>query len=418
MRGANPENSRFAGSSELSDQAWLSIPEILERLVAAGVDVTERQLERWREANLLPAGVQEIARPGHGSAYRYPPETVDLAIAIRQMQAEKNDLVWIGWELWWRGYNVPDGCWRLELVMSAKKYDRYFRYIRRRVSRERSDFDTPNLSGTLADEAAPGFNRKGMAGSVLASRIVGRIELVELPTVIRIILETASGIEPEYEPAPQPDELPADQHLLFKAMDLGTLKVDRLNGDESFVDDQIGGHQLELRKAMPGVLRDIAAGIRNGTCVEAANASRSELETARDDIKCALDIAQALYQSTKWIYGETAFGLRFANWAASKAKPEYLRAFVLIWLQMRRAGGEFYSPAEIRLLHSQTMEMALDSQSLKALSVQEGELSKALNPKYLKMALTGKMPFEEFVRKVQSAKIKSSFENPHVGNAT
>ncbi len=416
MRGANSDNSRLTGSSDLAGPDWLSISEIIARLGAAGVVVSERQLERWREANLLPLGKQIFDRPGHGGAWLFPLETVDLAVAIRQLQTERNDLAWIRWELWWRGCPAPESCWRPELSKQAEKLDGYLHRLRRILRRERSGDDL-RRNTTLADRVAPNFKDPNSAVRFMSSRITRRVSWQDLPTVIRILLDVASGAEPEHEPALQQSRRPADLDLLFNAMDLGNLKRDPATDQEDFVDDTISGHRLQLREAMPKVLQDIASGIRLGRLSVASAAPRAELEAARDDIRRAMEIGQALYQSTQWIYGETAFGLRFINWISRKAPPGILRSWILIWVNMRRADAELYSNEKIRELHFQATALVQMSQSLKALGEQGGELGKVLNPRNLKQVLSGKMSLEEFARLVQLAKLKSSIEVPGAGHA-
>jgi hypothetical protein len=60
MRGANPENSRFAGSSEGTERGLFSADGVVTAASTRGFLVSERQLRRWREAKLLPLGIQKI----------------------------------------------------------------------------------------------------------------------------------------------------------------------------------------------------------------------------------------------------------------------------------------------------------------------------------------------------------------------
>lgn len=391
MRGANPGNSRIAGSSELAAPDWLSIPDIVQRLHEREIKVSERQLERWREAKLLPPGEQVFDQPGHGGAYQYPPETVGLATAIHQLQTEKNDLAWIGWELWWRGWPAPEGSWRPELLKFANGYDQVLRRIRRIMRRERKGGDD-GRDDTFADRVAPTFRTKGIPGSILASRIAGRVTLAELPVVLRLVLEAASGISPEYEPGPSP----ADQQILVEATDLGKPRINPETGDSEYVDDKLAGHSFQFRQTIGPVLQQIAKGLGQGDLVEAAKAPRAELEAARDDIRRVMEMVPALYQSTKWIYGEKALGLRFMNWVATRSPKSILRLYVLIWVRLRRAGGDLLSSAEIDKLHERITHLSRMTDFLKHLFIQGGDLTILSKPINIRRVLSGELSPNSF----------------------
>ena len=407
MKGANLGNSPVAGSSQPTEPAWLSIKDIVEGVRALGTEVSERQLERWRDRKLLPPGIQEFEAPGSGGAYKFPATTIGLAVAIHQLQLEKNDLVWVGLQLWWRGYNVDESCWRPALIETAKRYDRTLRFIRTQMRTERDDNDDTSRNDTLADRVAPKLSSRNIAASILASRIIGRVSLGELPSVLRLILEAASGIEPEFEPGSAPE----DERSLIRAMDLSTIKKDASSDEATFHDDKLAGRSLGLRRAVRPVLADIAAAIRHGTLRDAANASPIELEHARDDLKHTMALVPAFYGATKWIYGEKAFGLRFASWMCRKMPENILRLELLLWVLMRRAGADILNSAEIAQLHQITISLARSFLYLKQMSQQDGEFSKLLKPAHLKRVLSDEAIFESFIEKLKSSNLALLPEN-------
>ena len=390
MKSAVPENSPLTWRSELAAPDWLSIPDILKQLRVREIEVSERQLERWREAKLLPPGTQVIAQPGHGSAYRYPPGTVDLAVAIHRLQTEKNDFLWIGWELWWRGWPTPEDCWRPDILNSANEYDPVLRRIRQIMRREREAAD--NRVNTLPDRVAPIFRRKGITGSIVTSRIAGRVPLAQLPIVLRVVFESASGIDPKYDTGAEP----ADQQIFVKATDLAKTRINS-QAEETEVDDKLAGQSLQFRQTIGRVLREIAEAMRTWALVDGANAPRAELEAARDDIRTIMEIVPAFYQATRWIYGEKAFGLRFMNWVATKSPKSLSRLYILIWVNMRRAGSNWLSSDEIRELQANVNYLSRLIDFLKILSVQSDDLAALLKPSNLKKVLSEQTPPNSFV---------------------
>lgn len=401
MKGANPGNSPIAGSSGPADPAWLPINDIIEGVRVRGVDVSERQLERWRDKKLLPSGVQEFEAPGHGGTYRFPPITIDLAVAIHGALREKDDLDWVGRQLWWRGFPMDESCWRPSLLDTAKAYAPTLRLIGIQKRRERDGDDDPMRVDTFADRVAPKLASKNMVASILASRIVGRISLGELPSVLRLILDVAGGIEPEFEPG----HAPPDERLLIRAMDLSVVKTDPSSGEETYHDDKLAGQSLGLRGALKPMLADIAAAFRQWTLLDAASASQAELERARDDLTHVMALVPALYESTKWIYGKNALGLRFGSWLCRKVPEKVLRLFLLTWVLLRRVSKDILSPEDIAHLRNNTEELYNSLITFKYLSKQTDESAKLFQPGNLKRALSDKTLFEDFLEKVRAANL-------------
>jgi hypothetical protein len=397
MKGANLGNLLIAGSSEPADPAWLSISDIVDIVRVRGVEVSERQLERWRDRRLLPPGAQEFEAPGHGGVYKFPPVTIDLAVAIHHALFEKDDLEWVGRQLWWRGFPMDERCWRPLLLDAAKTSDRALRFIATQVRGERDDGDDASRDDTLADRIAPKFASKNNAASILASRIMGRVSPGELPYILRLILETASGFDPQFVLG----SAPADELSLIRALDLSVIKKDPVTEEQAYIDDMLAGKRFRFREAVGPVLADLAAGIQNASLVDAANASRTELECARDDL--IMEFVPELYRATKWIYGPKAFGLRFASWISVKRPERLLNIWLLLWVLLRRVSAEIISSDEINNLHSTTMEFARNLTLLKEISSQYSDRHNWLKPENLRKALSDKILFGEFVIKLRSS---------------
>jgi len=365
---------------------WISRSELGARLAREGVEVTDRQMERWREVKLLPSVIQEPL-PGGGSTVWFDPSTGDMVIAIVQLQAEKNDLGWIGWQLWWRGRPIDEAHWRPALVATAERLDPALDLIRTRVTLENDDDHDSGLDHTLADEAACAFKSNTLASRILTSRIVGRT-LDDLPIVLRVILEVAAGNEPAYDK----DDNSDDERLLVRAFDLRTSETATL-----------AGRQFKFTQALSPMLGDIARAIRAETLACAAHALPSEIEAARDDLRRGMEVAQALYGSTKWLYGREAFGLRFADWLSRNADDSVLRAMLLLWVLLRRSGGDLLTSLEITDIHEKCLESARIFLTLKSMYESDLRFKYVLEPRRLKQALSADKLLPSFIMELESA---------------
>ena len=86
---------------------WITTSQVLERLSAAGYpNRTDRQLERRREAHLLPSVAQE--QISQGSITWHPPETARQAIAIERCLEVKERFDFAGPLLWAAGFEVGE----------------------------------------------------------------------------------------------------------------------------------------------------------------------------------------------------------------------------------------------------------------------------------------------------------------------
>jgi hypothetical protein len=98
--------------------------DILARARAAGFEVSERQLERWHQAGLIPRPVQTWTEGQPRSSALYPAGSGDQLIMlciIRQNLRRSND---IGWSLWWLGFLVDEKYWMGPLRALATLYDK------------------------------------------------------------------------------------------------------------------------------------------------------------------------------------------------------------------------------------------------------------------------------------------------------
>jgi hypothetical protein len=367
------------------NSSWLTTEALMAQLADAGInDVLESTLASWRRNKLLDRTTPEIDAY-NGSATLHPPDTVARVIAIRNLQAEKDDLRWIGAQLWWRcGFPVHEDLWRPHLVATATQLDPVLRKL---AVANRKEQESEGLGPTITDRIGKRFN-----GNIIASRMLGRVPIDKLGPVLKLIIDAASGIEPDYEVPEDGGRTPVDQSRAIAAFDFGRSGKDAL-----------AGRHFNFIEALLPVLRDIARALKCGTLATAATAPREEIEATRNDLRRAFELPVILYQSMHWIYGDGALGLRFADWVARKLPPPIVRPIILIWVLMRRTGAEILTSAEIAELHVLAANMGRALLTLKWLFENEPQFESLLNPKRVKAVFSGKSPIAPWAAELEAA---------------
>lgn len=375
-------------SDEMPQGQWLTTPELMEALVEAGVgDVTTTMLARWRQRNLL-GKVSQQSTNGRGSTVRHPPDTLQRVKVIRQLQSQKDDLSWIGRQLWWSGqFEMAEGIWRPQFTELADTIAPELRKLRTLVEAE--------LAGSESQKPIAERLVRHFQGNSVTSRVLRRVPPDQLEPVLRVLSQIAAGYEPEYEFAIEPNGLGDDQRLLIQALGLGNSEKHALLG-----------LAFDPQATLFSALAALARAVWRGNLGEAARADRAEIEAARDDIRAVLEVASAIYKSTRWIYGDDALGLRLANWLAHKSSPEILRLMILIWVLARRSNADFLASAEIATLRLKILDLAVGLHGLKIVYDHSPEFSNILNRKRIKSVLSGETPYQPFVAEVDSLALR------------
>src|SRR5216683_2421203 len=81
--------------------------QILEACAAAGFQVSQFQLHRWQQADLLPRPRQQGLGKARGTRVFYPAGTSKQLIQLCILQKEARSLDWASWRLWLSGCSVP-----------------------------------------------------------------------------------------------------------------------------------------------------------------------------------------------------------------------------------------------------------------------------------------------------------------------
>ncbi len=93
------------GNVARSIESLLTKDEFDSRLAEHGVEVSSHDVRNWRTRGIMPVAPQ-------GGLARYTPDSVDQALEIQRLASLNERTEYIGWELWWRGFDVDQQYWR------------------------------------------------------------------------------------------------------------------------------------------------------------------------------------------------------------------------------------------------------------------------------------------------------------------
>jgi hypothetical protein len=184
-----------------------------------------------------------------------------------------------------------------------------------------------------------------------------------------------------------------DETLAIEALDLADSEK-----------HEIGGQRLNLLKTLLPVLHDIFRALKSGTLKEALKCSEAEIAVARNDVRNALRLAQALREALLWIYGPTAFGLRFAAWIACKIDQKTKFQLIPIWIKLRSVSDNLLASRYIALLADQAEDLRDLSRQLRALS-QQKRFSSILFPRRLRKGFRDPATMTALLREIKAARM-------------
>jgi hypothetical protein len=72
----------------------------------------------WRNAHLLPPA-RQLPDAYHGSRVEYPPGTARQATRLLELLRDNETFKYVGWELWWEGFDVGEEYWKPKLQGAA-----------------------------------------------------------------------------------------------------------------------------------------------------------------------------------------------------------------------------------------------------------------------------------------------------------
>jgi hypothetical protein len=240
----------------------------------------------------------------------------------------------------------------------------------------------PDRFKTLYDYAA---ERLEPVDGVILSRIKGRIDSQEMPTVLRVIGDVGTGEFEGFETSIAGEEHTSDEALTIRALDLTKA------GSHSIL-----GRRLNLIELLPSGLKDVSAAMSMGNFEHVAKAPAEEIACARNDAKNSLSIALNLYDANRWIYGDGAFGLRFIAWIARKAPDPMIDGMTLLMFRLRQIPGAIQPSDKIAELATQAREVCLLSKRHEWYWRNDPRFSKILDPKRIKLAFADEVALKRW----------------------
>ena len=268
--------------------------------------------------------------------------------------------------------------------------DRVFPLLMRLVQR----FDRDWQSETFYDYAA---KRLEPVDGVVLSRIKGRIDSQEMPTVLRVIGDVGTGEFDGFEASIAGEEQTSDEALTIRAFDLTNA------GSHSIL-----GKKLNLIELLPSGLKNVSAAISMGNFERVANAPAEEIARARDDAKNSVAIALDLYEANRWIYGDGAFGLRLAAWIARKAPDVLVDTMILLMFRLREVPDAILPSDEIAEMAKQARKVWLYSKRHEWHWRNDPSFSKILHPKRIKLAFADEIALKRWQSELNAIIIQAT----------
>jgi hypothetical protein len=263
-------------------------------------------------------------------------------------------------------------------------------------------FDRDEQAETLYDYAA---KRLQSVDGVVLSKIKGRIDSQEMPTILRVIGDVGTGEFDGFEASIAGEEHTSDEALTIRAFDLTKARS-----------DSILGRQPNLIELLPCELKDVSAAISMGNFERVANAPAAEIAHARDDVKNSLAIALNLYEAPRWIYGDGAFGLRLAATVARKPSDGLLNSMILLMFRLREVPGAIRPSGEIAELAKQAGKLWLFSKGHEWRWLNHPSFSKILHPKRIKSAFADEIALKQWQRELNAIIVQATGKTPTGSN--
>jgi hypothetical protein len=356
------------------------------------------QLERWRHAHLLPPA-RQLPDGYHGSHVEYPPGTARQTVRLMELLGDKKIFEYVGWELWWEGFEVGEGYWAPKLQEAAVSGDLGINKLKPLLALWQS-------GGGDEDETAFDTLQRQIPARVLAPQITRRLSAMQMATFLRILAHVGGGEFANFDDNPHEDEL-SDYEIAVSGLDMENAGnyENGPPGKSEPKPDQAFGKDMNFIQVLPDVLRAMAQTFRRNTLSDALKLPPGELLAARDDMRGGLDIASDFYDATKWIYGNRAFGMRLAAWLARSAASQ--RALLVLgFALLKKSDHPFLSSNQIAKLAQEAANAKRDNLRLKEIAENDPRLAELLTPKALRRAFSNLDEFERFRRRLIAARTR------------
>lgn len=346
-----------------------------------GVDIPESRLRSWREDGLMPAALR-------GGTARYAANAVDQAGEAHRLFKIKNSAKYVGWHLWWRGYEVDGKYWRPVIEGAGKTWLKAATPLGALVGQLHND--SSEKADHLDDDLTRVLQRIDLGAPYSVS--TRRMNLPTKEVAMRVMLDAATG---HYEP--HHEKIEEDNRI-------SSLRA--ITGMNSASDHTMLGHQINVRDGLKEFLR-ACVGLPELSVSNLTRGNRiAVLLGARDDLRNIFDIATDLYDATAWVYGPRPFGLGVLNKIIAAGKPQVMATLLVLWTAIRETENAFLSSEEIRQMRVEAKRALCLSRQFKTLVEGSPALQTLATPKAMKKAFRTQDDLNDFCNKLRGKAIK------------
>jgi len=350
---------------------WITKEELNRGFEAAGIEVRDRQLERWRNEGLLPDVCQQ-SDPRVGSTVYFPSETVAHVRAITRIGPRKG-LDYVGQAMWLAGFDVDQRHWAPQIEKAdrlARRAAPIVRFLTRRLV-------NPEHGETFGEAVVPLLHLVGPLG-----KMARRLTPDELPRAANVLVEIASGeFSDFYASASERDAV--DTESVF----LNAFDFDKGQGDHIF------GKRLILDSALGGALGNISEAM----VLSPLDITQAEVLAARNDVRNGLKIAVCLHEGLKWIFSDTALGLRFAAWFARTVPANVIFLMALGFARLRQSNQNLLPSHEIARMADVAERIWLMSSYFRDLYAARPDLGYLIGPARMKLSFSSRHEHEKLL---------------------
>jgi hypothetical protein len=304
---------------------------------------------------------------------------------------------YVGWELWWEGFDVGEEYWKPKLEEATATGDLGIKKLKPLLALWRSG---------EGDEDETVFEKvqRQIPATALAPQIARRLSAPQMAAYLRILAHVAGGRFSNFDDVPHPNSL-SEYEIVVSGLDFenaGTYEKET-PGKSKPKPDEVFGQHMNFIQVLPGVLHVMAQTLRRHTLSDALKLPLEELLAARDDVCSALAISRDFYEATKWIYGNRAFGMRLAAWLSSSAASQRAMG-VLGFALLRRSKYPFLSSEQIADLARKAAAAKRDISRLREIGETDPRLASLITPKALRRSFSSTNEFEAFQRQIIAAR--------------
>ncbi len=193
--------------------------------------------------------------------------------------------------------------------------------------------------------------------------------------------------------------------VIIRAFDLG-------NAEAQAVVEK----KLNLVERLPSGLVHVSTAMSMADFASIADAPAEELARARDDTNNALAIGLNLYEASRWIYGDGAFGLRLIAWIARKTPDVLVDTTTLLMFRLRQIPGAILPSDEIAELAQQARKVWLYSKRHEWHWRNHPSFSKILHPKRIKSAFADEIALKQWQGELNAIIVQATAKTPTDSN--